>query len=92
MDFGPDDEIEHDDPIPPYRQLAAILRAQIQRGDYKPRRPIPSEERLVQDFGLSRPTVRKAIRVLVDEGILFVVPQRGTYVAEKPAGSADAAD
>jgi DNA-binding GntR family transcriptional regulator len=83
MDYGPDDEIVHNDPEPPYRQLAGILRARIGRGDWVPRQPIASEARLVAEFGLSRPTVRRAIAALVEEGVLFVVPQRGTYVAER---------
>jgi DNA-binding GntR family transcriptional regulator len=81
MEYGPDDEIVPDAPQSPYRQLAGILRARIARGDWKANRPIASEARLVAEFGLSRPTVRRAIAVLVDEGVLFVVPQRGTYVA-----------
>ncbi|UGY93137.1 GntR family transcriptional regulator [Streptomyces gobiensis] len=90
MDYGPDDEIEHEAPEPPYRQLAGILKARIDRGDWKVNRPIASEARLVDEFGLSRPTVRRAIALLVQEGRLFVVPQRGTYVAErKPEESGD---
>ncbi|MGW7555538.1 GntR family transcriptional regulator [Streptomyces sp. WAC 06725] len=83
MDYGPDDEIERDAPEPPFQQLAGILRARIERGDWKPRRPIASEARLCEEFGLSRPTVRRAIAVLVEENVLFVVPQRGTYVQVK---------
>ncbi|WP_079168970.1 MULTISPECIES: GntR family transcriptional regulator [unclassified Streptomyces] len=82
MDYGPDDVIERDAPEPPFHQLAGILRARIARGDWKPRRPMPSETRLCEEFGLSRPTVRRAIAALVDDGLVFVVPQRGTYVAE----------
>jgi DNA-binding GntR family transcriptional regulator len=33
-------------------------------------------------YGLSRPTIRRAIAALVEEQRLFVVPKRGTYVAE----------
>ncbi|MFE1175869.1 GntR family transcriptional regulator [Streptomyces sp. NPDC058773] len=55
----------------------------IQRGDWKANRPISSEARLVDEFGLSRPTVRRAIAALAEEGWLFVPPQRGTYVAER---------
>ena len=83
MDCGPDDEIDHGAPLPPYRQLAAILVARIARGDWQPGRAIPSEARLVQEYGLARSTVRRAIAVLVEEGVLFVVPQRGTFVAER---------
>ncbi|GAA2009817.1 hypothetical protein GCM10009799_42300 [Nocardiopsis rhodophaea] len=83
MEFGPDDQIDYDGPVTPYRQLAEILRARIARGDWAPNRAIPSEARLVQEYGPARTTVRRAIKVLVEEGVLFVVPQRGTFVAER---------
>ncbi|MGW9028883.1 GntR family transcriptional regulator [Streptomyces sp. NPDC055722] len=84
MKYGPDDEIEHGGPVPESRQLAGILRARIARGDWKANRPIPGEQRLADEFGIARVTVRKSIALLVAEGVLFVVPQRGTYVAEQP--------
>ncbi|MEU0981149.1 GntR family transcriptional regulator [Streptomyces griseus] len=85
MDYGPDDQVERDAPEPPFQQLAGILRARLARGDWKPRRPIASELRLCDEYGLSRPTVRRAVAELVTAGLVFTVPQRGTYVAE-PAG------
>lgn len=81
MAIDPDAEIDHGAPLTPYRQLAEILRARIQRGDWKAGRAIASEAQLVQQYGLARTTVRRAIAVLVDEGTVFTVPQRGTYVA-----------
>ncbi|MGW2540316.1 GntR family transcriptional regulator [Kitasatospora sp. NPDC001574] len=87
MDYDPDATIIRDAPEPPYEQLAGILRARIARGDWAPRKPIPSEPRLGDEYKLSRPTVRRAIAALVDVGILFVVPQRGTYVAERGSTS-----
>ena len=80
-EFGPDDEIDHDGPVTPYRQLAAILKARIARGDWQPDRAIASETRLVQEYGLARTTVRRAIALLVADGVVYVVPQRGTYVS-----------
>ncbi|WP_433701755.1 GntR family transcriptional regulator [Nocardiopsis sp. CA-288880] len=80
---GPDDEIDHEGPITPYKQLAAILTARIERGDWAPDRAIPSEVRLVQEYGLARSTVRRTIALLVDEGVLYVVPQRGMFVKGK---------
>ena len=80
MQYGPDDQVDHAAPEPPYRQLAAILTARIARGDWQPRRAIPSEARLTQEYGVARATVRRAIAVLVDQGVVFVVPQRGTFV------------
>ncbi|MFS4103723.1 GntR family transcriptional regulator [Streptomyces sp. PD-S100-1] len=84
MDFDPDAEIDHEGPVTPYRQLAGILAARIARGDWRPGRAIASETALVQQYGLARSTVRRAIAVLVEDGLVFTVPQRGTYVAERP--------
>ncbi|MYY03115.1 MULTISPECIES: winged helix-turn-helix domain-containing protein [unclassified Streptomyces] len=81
----PDDEIDPGAPLTPYRQLAEILRARILRGDWAPGRRMSSETQLVQQYGLARSTVRRAIAVLVDDGDVFVVPQRGTFVSNPPA-------
>ena len=80
LQFDADAEIDHEGPVTPYRQLAAILTARIARGDWEPNRPIPSELRLVQEYGLARSTVRRTIALLAEEEIVFVVPQRGTFV------------
>ncbi|GAU66641.1 putative GntR family transcriptional regulator [Streptomyces sp. NBRC 110611] len=80
-DYGPDDEIVHGGPVPVYVQIAGVLRARIQRGDWQPMRPLPGEQRLADEFGVARMTARKAVRVLADEGTVFVVPQRGAFVS-----------
>ena len=66
-------------PQPVYQQIAAILRAQIEAGGV-PDRPIPSESTLMQRYGVARETARKAVRVLVAEGLVYVVQGRGAYV------------
>ena len=76
--------IDHDGPMPVYRQLAQLLREAIERGDYPPGRPIPSENRLAQEHDLARVTVRKAIAILVDEGLVQAVQGRGVFVTERP--------
>lgn len=81
MRFNPDAETDHGGPVTPYRQLAGILRAGIARGDWAPGQRIASESDLVQEYGLARSTVRRAIAVLVEEGDVSTVPQRGSYVA-----------
>ena len=72
--------VDHDSDVPPYRQLAAILRAQIDAGDLAPRSPLPSITRLQQEHGLAKGTVRKAIQLLVDAGYVRVEPGWGTFV------------
>jgi GntR family transcriptional regulator len=75
--------IDHDAPVPVYRQLANILREQITRGEIELDRPIPSESSLQQQYGLGRDSVRRAIEVLRDEGLVYTVPHRGTYVSSR---------
>jgi GntR family transcriptional regulator len=62
-------------------QLAGILRAGIASGELASRQPIPSITYLVGETGLSIGTVRRAIQVLIDEGLVFTVPGRGTFVS-----------
>lgn len=69
----------------PYRQLADILKARIARGDWAEGRPIASETRLVQEYGIARTTVRRAIAVLVEEQAVWTVQARGTFVGQPPA-------
>ncbi|MEO3746712.1 winged helix-turn-helix domain-containing protein [Plantactinospora sp. B5E13] len=80
MGFGPGDEIDHGASLAPYKQLAAILTARTKRGDWQRDRAIPREQQLVQQYGIGRATIRRASALLVEQGVLSVVPQRGTYV------------
>lgn len=88
MASNPDAEIDHEGPVTPYRQLAEILKARIARGDWAEGRPIASETRLVQEYGLARSTVRRAIAVLAEEQVVWTVQGRGTYVGQPPAENA----
>jgi DNA-binding GntR family transcriptional regulator len=45
---------------------------------------VPSEATLEQDFGVGRDTVRKALAVLRDEGVIFTLQARGSYVGPAP--------
>lgn len=65
---------------PPYRQIAAWLRARITAGEFGQDVPLPSEKSLIETFGVARETARKAVQVLRDEGLVVTVPHRGTYV------------
>jgi GntR family transcriptional regulator len=48
-----------------------------------PDRAVPSESRLMQEYEVPRETARKAVRVLVGEGLVHVVQGRGAYVAKR---------
>lgn len=75
-------EIDYDGPVPPHRQIADWLRGRIEAGEFPPGRPLPAESALVQELGVARTTVRRAVAVLRDEGIVYTVQARGTYVRE----------
>ncbi|MFE5901119.1 GntR family transcriptional regulator [Streptomyces sp. NPDC056488] len=84
-------EIDHRAPEPPYRQIAADLTAEIKRGDLAPGRPLPSEKELTELYGVARETARRALAVLREQGLIYTVTGRGSYVTEpaEPAGKDD---
>lgn len=67
--------------MPLYRQIADELTQQITEGAYRPTRPIPGETALVQRYDVARETVRRAMAALREEGWIYTVPQRGSYVS-----------
>lgn len=69
-----------DGPEPFYEQIAAILTDRIAEGTYPLRGRIPAEYDLMLEFGVSRPTVRRAVAQLVDRGLLRTSRGKGTYV------------
>lgn len=65
---------------PAYAQLAAILRNQIAEGVYPPGEKIPSESTISKEYGVSPMTVRQAIGVLTEQGLLERIQGSGTFV------------
>ena len=72
--------IDPDSATPVYRQVARILRDRIMRGVWQPDRRLPSEPDLEAEFEISRDTVRRALDVLREEGLIVTVKGRGSYV------------
>jgi len=64
-----------------YLQLAALLREDIASGKLAKDAPVPSESYLEQQHGVSRATVRRAVRHLREEELVYTLPQRGTFVS-----------
>lgn len=71
-------KIDAGDPTPKYLQVKNILREYL-RKHYKVGQKIPTEIELIQQFQVSRNTVRQAISELEDEGILSKEQGRGTF-------------
>ena len=69
--------------MPPYQQLASLLRAQIESGELAPGKQLPSVIKLAEQYDIAVPTVRKAISLLKAEGLVTGVAGYGTFVAEK---------
>jgi GntR family transcriptional regulator len=72
-------------PVPRWRQIANLLRQSILTGQYPPGQPIPSEEVLAGQFGVSRPTVRQGVALLRDEGLVTIRRPYGTVVRDPHA-------
>lgn len=83
MTGEPREVIDYGVATPVWKQLAAILRARILSGRIEPRHAVPSEKQLEQEFGTARGTVRKAIALLRDEGLVVTVAGRGSYVVSE---------
>lgn len=73
-----------DSPVALYRQLKAWIVGELERGTWVPGGQLPSERTLVAKYGVSRITVRQALRDLTQEGLLVSVPGKGFFVAERP--------
>ncbi len=66
---------------PRYAQVAADLRVAIQRGDFGEGAQLPTENALCERYGISRFTVREALRRLQSEGLIRRRRGSGTVVA-----------
>lgn len=72
--------------VPPkYAQLVQTLQRRIESGDYPPGALLPSENQLIQEFGVSRPTVVAALRVLREQGWIESQQGKGRFVRGRPA-------
>ncbi|MEU4637569.1 GntR family transcriptional regulator [Micromonospora chalcea] len=64
---------------PRYRAIADELRQRIERGVIRPGSLLPSESTLRAEFRASRGTIRQAIALLRNDGIVATEQGRGTY-------------
>ncbi|WP_340377390.1 GntR family transcriptional regulator [Streptomyces sp. SS7] len=70
---------------PKYVRLAQTIQQRIEDGTYPPGTRVPSENQLVQSFGMSRPTVVRALELLKRDGWLESRQGFGTIVRGRPA-------
>jgi DNA-binding FadR family transcriptional regulator len=61
-------------------EVAQRLQQQISLGQYKPDDKLPTEPALMQEYGVGRSTIREAVRILANAGIVRVQQGLGTFV------------
>jgi DNA-binding transcriptional regulator YhcF (GntR family) len=76
-------DLDPDDPRPPYQQVANALRAAILTRSFQPGEKLPSGPELSKRYGVARMTVQQAIRVLRDEGLVVSRQGSGVFVRER---------
>jgi GntR family transcriptional regulator len=75
--------LNRDKPIPLYHQLEVILKDNIESGVWGEHERIPSESELGKQYGVSRITIRSVLNKLVNEGFLYRIQGKGTFIAEQ---------
>lgn len=73
---------------PKYAATAAAIRAQIRSGRLQPGEQLPTERQLAQEHGVALLTLRQALQILADEGLISREHGRGTFVSDSAAPSA----
>ncbi|MEU0567254.1 GntR family transcriptional regulator [Nonomuraea sp. NPDC005983] len=68
---------------PLYEEIAENIAARIVSGELRPNRRIPPEQTLIREHGVAKVTARSAVARLREQGWVFTVPYRGTYVAAR---------
>ncbi|MDX9909733.1 MAG: GntR family transcriptional regulator, partial [Mariniphaga sp.] len=70
--------------VPQYRKLSELLREHIVSGVYEEGDLLPSENELCTVYGITRPTVRQALDVLVKDGLILKKQGKGSIVRKPP--------
>ncbi len=74
--------LDENDPLPLYYQLKVLLKGRIEDKEWIEGSKIPTENELAKFYGTSMMTVRQAVGLLVNEGLLIKKQGKGTFVAQ----------
>lgn len=83
-------QVNQNEPLPAYYQMAEWMKDQIRDGKYPPGSRLPSHAELIKQTSLSYHTVRKALSCLVDEKLVTAEHGRGIFVRAGAAQQAAA--
>lgn len=73
---------------PAYERIVNTLTSRIARGVYRPGGQLPTERQLRDEFSVSPMTVRRAVNILIDRGLVTTTRGRGTFVRSLDLGEA----
>lgn len=74
--------VDHGSPVPAYQQVYVDLKARISAGEWA-HGPLPSLRALQDTYDVGQDTAIRALAMLREEGLVFTVPRRGTYVTPR---------
>ena len=74
--------VDPDSPVLAYMQVAALLAARIEAGELAGR--MPAERGLAAEYGVAYGTIRRAMEVLRERGLVESVHGRGTFTRNPP--------
>ena len=66
-----------------YEEICDKIKYKIQQRIYVPNTPLPPENTLADEYGVSRITIRNALGRLIEDGYVYTIPGKGNYVLEK---------
>ena len=72
-------------PVARYIQLATLFRSRIAAGEWSVGSRIPNVDELAAEFAVARGTMREALGLLEQEGLLERLRAKGTFVRQSPA-------
>lgn len=84
--------LDPDDNRPPYQQVATAVRDLIGAGEFGPGAKLPKHEELIETYGVSLGTVKRALGLLQDEGLIVSRRGEGAFVRSRPSPQQPTAD
>jgi GntR family transcriptional regulator, arabinose operon transcriptional repressor len=67
-----------------YKQIHQVFKEKILSGELRPKDRVPSEQEIMDDYKVSKITVKNALAALADEGLVIRIQGKGTFVSPHP--------